>query len=93
MELVTSRERVADAIALEQVSENTFLSKSLWTPYGHPSAYGGQLMAQAVHAASLFADPGFVLHVRIPSCFSDLEGNDDHSPTRLKRFTVSVSLP
>ncbi|EJD04305.1 uncharacterized protein FOMMEDRAFT_28037 [Fomitiporia mediterranea MF3/22] len=56
------REVVTDAIGIERSSKNTFYSKSLWTPHGHPSVYGGQMMGQAVHAASLYDDQSFQLH-------------------------------
>ena len=62
MEL-SERELIADAIAVHQVAEDAFCSKSVWTPYGHPSAYGGQVMAQAIYAASAYAGSTFVLHV------------------------------
>ncbi|KAL5535208.1 RAD14 [Sanghuangporus sanghuang] len=82
MELVTTREHISDAIAVEQVSDNTFLSKSLWTPYGHPSAYGGQLMAQAVHVVSLYATPGFALHC----CF--LHSTSDDRPVKYRAYNL-----
>lgn len=58
------RERAFDAMQLEQISEVEFRSRSLWIPYGHRSAYGGQLMAQAICSASKCVDSTLNLHVR-----------------------------
>lgn len=63
------RERASDAMQLEQLSELEFRSGSLWVPYGHRSAYGGQLMAQAICSASKCVDSRFNLHVRFLSVF------------------------
>lgn len=59
----TLREIVTDAIDIHRTSEQSFCSKSLWTPHGHPSAYGGQLMGQAIHAATVYGNQTFELHV------------------------------
>jgi acyl-CoA thioesterase len=56
-------EHISTSLAIEQIDTNLFRSTSLWRPVRARSAFGGQVISQAVVSATNCTDPAFALHV------------------------------
>ena len=66
--------QLLDILTLEQVTENSFRGKNLFI--GSPNVYGGQVLAQALAAASKTILDGKILHSM--HCYFIHPGDNDH---------------
>ena len=55
---------IAGSLAVEQLDTNLFRSTSLYTPYRARGVFGGQVISQAVVAATKCVSSEYALHVR-----------------------------
>lgn len=55
-------ESIATSLEVEQLDKNLFRSKTLWLPKRARGVFGGQVISQALVAASNCVDPEFGLH-------------------------------
>ena len=60
--------RPSDALEVEKLDVNLYRSKDkqLWVPRRARGVFGGQVISQALVAATSCVDPGYALHVRSP---------------------------
>jgi hypothetical protein len=58
-------EHISAALELERIDTNLYRSKSLWVPVRARGVFGGQVISQAVVAASKSVDSKYALHVSI----------------------------
>lgn len=58
-------EEISTSLSLEQLDTNLFRSKSLWLPYRARGVFGGQVISQAIVAATACVKPQYALHVRL----------------------------
>lgn len=56
--------KISTSLELEQIEANLFRSKSLFQPTAARGVFGGQVISQAMVAATKCVDPVFGLHVR-----------------------------
>ncbi|OBZ86625.1 Acyl-coenzyme A thioesterase 8 [Choanephora cucurbitarum] len=54
--------RMADAVEVEEIDINLYMSKELWLPAGARGVFGGQIVAQALRAAFYTVDEAFDVH-------------------------------
>lgn len=59
----TEHEHISTSLELEQLDVNLYRSKSLWLPTRARGVYGGQVVSQALVAATNCVDTAFSLHV------------------------------
>ncbi|KAG8867134.1 hypothetical protein FRC20_006603 [Serendipita sp. 405] len=57
---------IATSLEVEQLDKNLFRSKTLWLPMRARGVFGGQVISQAVVAASNCVNPDYSLHVSPP---------------------------
>ncbi|CAO3595536.1 unnamed protein product [Absidia cylindrospora] len=55
-------QHLADAVDVQEVDTNLYLSKQLWLPLGARGAFGGQIVAQALRAAFHTVGKTFQVH-------------------------------
>lgn len=55
-------EQISTSLEVEKLDKNLFRSKSLWLPLRARGAFGGQVISQALVAATNCVDPTFALH-------------------------------
>ncbi len=67
-------ELISTSLDLEQLDTNLFRSKSLWVPVRARGVFGGQVISQAIVAATNCVDPEYRLHV---SCLDLSRPNTD----------------
>jgi acyl-CoA thioesterase len=56
--------KISTSLELEQIEVNLFRSKTLYQPTRARGVFGGQVISQAIVAATNCVDPAFGLHVR-----------------------------
>ncbi|EGG01883.1 uncharacterized protein MELLADRAFT_72857 [Melampsora larici-populina 98AG31] len=56
------RRRIEDSLELDRMDDDLFRSKMLWKPAAGRGAFGGNIIAQAAHAATQTVAPEFHLH-------------------------------
>ncbi|KAI8082598.1 HotDog domain-containing protein [Gilbertella persicaria] len=54
--------RMANAVEVEEIDVNLYMSKELWLPAGARGAFGGQIVAQALRAAFYTVEEEFDVH-------------------------------
>lgn len=54
--------RIEEALELEEIDSTIFRSKTLWKPIGARGVFGGQIIAQALQAATNTVNPIFNIH-------------------------------
>lgn len=57
--------RVSDALDVERLDVNLYRSKHLWVPRRARGVFGGQVISQALVAATNCVEPTYALHVRL----------------------------
>jgi hypothetical protein len=62
-------EHISAALDLERIDTNLYRSKSLWVPVRARGVFGGQVISQAVVAATKSVDSKYALHVSPSTCF------------------------
>ena len=75
--------KISTSLELEQIEVNLFRSKTLYKPTASRGVFGGQVISQAIVAATNCVDPVFGLHVRAYLSLSGQEINQSLSPTSL----------
>ena len=61
-------EQISTSLEIEQLDTNLFRSKSLWLPFRSRGVFGGQVISQAVVAATKCVKPEYALHVSTLLC-------------------------
>lgn len=56
---------IENAVDVEEIDINLYKSRQLWTPIGARGVFGGQVVAQALRAATKTVNPEFRIHVNI----------------------------
>lgn len=68
---------ISTSLELEQIEVNLFRSKSLYQPKAARGVFGGQVISQAMVAATNCVNPEFGLHVRarlfLPDLYIDIK--------------------
>ena len=57
-------EQISEALEVEQLDVNLYRSKTLYLPVRARGVFGGQVISQALVAATGCVDPAYGLHVR-----------------------------
>lgn len=55
-------EQISTSLEIEQLDTNLFRSKSLWLPFRSRGVFGGQVISQAIVAATKCVKPEYALH-------------------------------
>ncbi|MBW0534523.1 hypothetical protein O181_074238 [Austropuccinia psidii MF-1] len=58
----TEAQRIEESLELEKIDDDLFKSIKLWKPVHRPGAFGGNIIAQAAHAATKTVTADFQLH-------------------------------
>lgn len=55
--------RMTNAVDVQLIDTNLYMSKELYKPFGARGAFGGQIIAQALHAGWNTVPENFFIHV------------------------------
>jgi hypothetical protein len=80
---------ISSALDVEKLDVDLYRSRNLSLPYFARGVFGGQVISQALVAATSCVKPEFDLHVSYPSRFPDIHARAHHvAPPRDKSLHV-----